>query len=541
MSKDVQPIFILPEGTQRSSGRTAQKNNIMAAKLVAETVRTTLGPKGMDKMLVDGMGDITVTNDGVTILEEMQIEHPAAKMIVEVAKTQEAEIGDGTTTAVVIAGELLKQAETLLEQNVHPTVIVRGYRQAAVKAQEILQNIGVAVTEKEESILKKVAMTAIYGKGAESAKEKLSEIAIKAVKKVIEKQDSEISFDTDHIKLEKKVGGSVEDTNLIDGVVIEKEVVHPGMPKVVSNAKIALLDSPIEIKDTEIDAKISITDPMQMQAFIEQEEKMILALVDKVAKSGASVVFCQKGIDDIAQHFLAKKGILAARRVKKSDMEAISRATSARIVTNFDDLNANDLGKAGLIEEKKVGDEELIFVTGCKNPKSVTILVRGGTEHIVDEVKRAMTDAIGDVASALKKGKVVGGAGSPEIEVARRLRKFANSLSGREQLAVLAFANALEIIPRTLAENAGLDPINVLTDLKAAHDQKKVWAGINVFTGKTVDAWNAGVIEPLQIKTQAISSASEVAEMILRIDDVIAAGGKVPDSQGMPPGMPPMG
>jgi chaperonin GroEL (HSP60 family) len=385
-------------------------------------------------------------------------------------------------------------------------------------------------------------MTAIYGKGAESAKEKLSEIAIKAVKKVVDKTNSEINFDTDHIKLEKKVGGSVEDTELIDGVVIEKEIAHPGMPKVVSNSKVALLDSPIEIKNTEIDAKISITDPMQMQAFIEQEEKMINAMVEKIDAAGANVVFCQKGIDDIAQHFLAKKGILAARRVKKSDMEAIARATGARVVTNLDDLSAADLGKAGLIEEKKIGDEELIFVTGCKNPKSVTILVRGGTEHVVDEVKRAMTDAIGDVASALRKGKVVGGAGSPEIEVARRLRKFANSLSGREQLAVLAFANALEIIPRTLAENAGLDPINVLTDLKAAHDQKKLWAGINVFTGKTVDAWNAGVIEPLQIKTQAISSASEVAEMILRIDDVIAGGpASPPGPQGMPPGMPPMG
>ena len=542
MSKDVQPIFILPEGTQRTSGRTAQKNNIMAAKLVAETVRTTLGPKGMDKMLVDGMGDITVTNDGVTILEEMQIEHPAAKMIVEVAKTQEAEIGDGTTTAVVIAGELLKQAETLIEQDVHPIVIVRGYRQASEKAQDILNTIAVTVSEKDESVLKKVAQTAIYGKGAETAKEKLSEIALKAVKKVIEKKDTEIFFDTNHIKLEKKVGGAVEDTELIDGVVIEKEIVHPGMPKMVSNAKIALLDAPIEIKDTEIDAKISITDPMQMQAFIDQEERMINTMVEKIAASGAGVVFCQKGIDDVAQHFLAKKGILAARRVKKSDIEAIARATGARVVTNFDDLSANDLGKAGLIEEKKIGDEELIFVTGCKNPKSVTILVRGGTEHVVDEVKRAMTDAIGDVASAIKFGKVVGGAGAPEIEVAKRLRKFANSLSGREQLAVLAFANALEIIPRTLAENAGLDPIDVLTDLKAAHDQKKVWAGINVFTGKTVDSWNAGVIEPLQIKTQAISSASEVAQMILRIDDVIA-GGKMPSGGpgGMPPGMPPMG
>jgi len=540
MSKDVQPIFILPEGTQRTTGKSAQKNNIMAAKLVAETVRTTLGPKGMDKMLVDGAGDITVTNDGVTILEEMQIEHPAAKMIVEVAKTQEAEIGDGTTTAVVIAGELLKQAESLLEQNIHPTVIVRGYRQAAEKANEILQDIAVKVSEKDDSVLKKVAMTAIYGKGAESAKERLSEIAIKAVKKVIDKADSEITFDTENIKLEKKVGGSVEDTELIEGVAIEKEVVHPGMPKVVSNAKIALIDTPIEIKDTEIDAKISITDPAQMQAFIDQEEKMINSMVEKISASGASVLFCQKGIDDIAQHFLAKKGIMAARRVKKSDIEAISRATGARVITNLDDLTSNDLGKAGFVEEKKIGDEELLFVTGCKNPKSVTVLVRGGTEHVVDEVKRAMTDAIGDVASALKKGKVVGGAGAPEIEVARQLRKFANSLSGREQLAVLSFASALEVIPRTLAENAGLDPIDVLTDLKAAHDKKKLWAGINVFTGRTVDSWNAGVIEPLQIKTQAISSASEVAQMILRIDDVIAGGPMQGSAQQMPPGMPPM-
>lgn len=540
MSKDVQPIFILPEGTQRTTGKSAQKNNIMAAKLVAETVRTTLGPKGMDKMLVDGAGDITVTNDGVTILEEMQIEHPAAKMIVEVAKTQEAEIGDGTTTAVVIAGELLKQAESLLEQNIHPTVIVRGYRQAAEKANDILQDIAVKVSEKDDSILKKVAMTAIYGKGAESAKERLSDIAIKAVKRVIDKSDSEITFDTENIKLEKKVGGSVENTELIEGVVIEKEVVHPGMPKVVSNAKIALIDTPIEIKDTEIDAKISITDPSQMQAFIDQEEKMINSMVEKISASGASVLFCQKGIDDIAQHFLAKKGIMAARRVKKSDIEAISRATGARVITNLDDLNSKDLGKAGFVEEKKIGDEELLFVTGCKNPKSVTVLVRGGTEHVVDEVKRAMTDAIGDVASALKKGKVVGGAGAPEIEVARQLRKFANSLSGREQLAVLSFASALEIIPRTLAENAGLDPIDVLTDLKAAHDKKKLWAGINVFTGRTVDSWNAGVIEPLQIKTQAISSASEVAQMILRIDDVIAGGPTQGSAQQMPPGMPPM-
>jgi len=536
MAREIQPIFILPEGTQRNTGRSAQRNNIMAGRLVAETVRTTLGPKGMDKMIVDSMGDITVTNDGVTILEEMHVEHPAARMIVEIAKTQEDEIGDGTTTAVIIAGELLKQAEELLDQNVHPTVIAKGYRQAASKAIEILNEISETISEKDDPTLKKIAMTAITGKGAESAKEILSDIAVKAVKKVIDKSDKGFVFDKENIKLEKKVGGSVEDTELIDGIVIEKEVVHSGMPKLVSDAKIALIDSAVEIKDTEIDAKISITDPMQMQAFLEQEEKMLLNMVEKITASGANVVLCQKGIDDMAQHFLAKRGIMAARRVKKSDMEAIARATAARIVTHFDDLSAKDLGRAGFVESKKIGDEEMMYITGCKNPKAVTIIVRGGTEHVVAEARRAMTDAIGDIAAALRTGKVVAGAGAPEIEVARQLRKFANSLSGREQLAVLGFANALEIVPRTLAENAGLDPIDVLTEMKAAHDQKKKWAGIDVFKGKVVDSWAAGVIEPLKIKTQAITSAAEVTQMILRIDDVIA-GGKMPEG-GMP-GMPP--
>ena len=534
MAQQIQPIFILPEGTQRTQGKNAQRTNIMAAKLVAETVRTTLGPKGMDKMIVDSLGDITITNDGVTILEEMQIEHPAAKMIVEVAKTQEQEVGDGTTTAVVIAGELLKQAEELLDQNVHPTVIARGYRIAADKAQEILQDLAEPVHEKEDAVLRKIAATAITGKGAESAKEKLSDIAVKAVKRVLETQNGTMFFDKEHIKLEKRVGGSTEDTELIEGVVLEKEAVHPSMPKITHTAKIALLDSAIEIKDTEIDAKIEIREPSQMQAFLDQEEKMLRTMVDKIAASGATVVFCQKGIDDLAQHLLAKKGIYAARRVKKSDMEALARATGATIVTNLADLSQKELGYSGIVEERKVGNEDLTFVTGCKNPKSVTILVRGGTEHIVDEAKRALTDAIGDVAAALKDGKIVAGAGATEIEVARGLRKFADSLAGREQLAVLAFANAMEIIPRTLAENAGLDPIDILTELKAAHDKKQKWAGVDVNTGKVMDAWRQGVLEPLKIKTQAISSASEVAQMILRIDDVIAGGTK--NGQGMPPG-----
>ncbi len=538
MSKEMQPIFIMSEGTQRTTGKNAQRNNILAAKLVGETVRTTLGPKGMDKMIVDSMGDIIVTNDGVTILEEMQIEHPAAKMLVEVAKTQEAEIGDGTTTAVVLSGELLKQAEFLLDQNVHPTVIAKGYRLASEKAQELLNNMAETITDKDDAVLRKIAMTAITGKGAESAKEKLADIAVNAVKKVMDVVDGKLSFDKENIKLEKKVGGSVEDSELIDGIVLEKEAVHPGMPKQTHNAKIALLDIALEIKDTEIDAKIEITDPKQMQAFLDQEEKMLKDMVDKIAKSGANVVFCQKGIDDIVQHFLSKKGIYAARRVKKSDLEALHRATGATIVSNLDDLSDKDLGKTGEVKEVKIGGEELTFVTGCKNPKSVTILIKGGTSHIVDEAKRAMTDAIGDVAVSLISKKVVGGAGAVEVELARGLRKFSNSLSGREQLAVNAFANAVEIIPRTLAENAGLDPIDILTELKSAHDKGQKWAGIDVFQGKVTDSWKAGVLEPLKIKTQAISSASEVAQMILRIDDVIAGGNK---GGGMPAGMPPGG
>jgi len=529
---NAQPIFILPEGTQRNTGRNAQRINIMAAKMVAETVRTTLGPKGMDKMIVDSLGDVTITNDGVTILEEMQIEHPAAKMIVEIAKTQEDEVGDGTTTAVVIAGELLANAEKLIDMNVHPTVIARGYRIAAKKAQEILESIAENVSVKDEKILRNIAITAMTGKGAEISKERLADLTVKAVLQVM---DEDGSIDKDNIKIEKKVGSGVDDSELINGIVLDKEKVHSAMPKSVSNAKIALVDAALEIKNTEIDAKISITDPSQIQAFLSQEENMLKQMVARVVNSGANVLICQKGIDDLAQHFLAKQGIFAVRRVKKSDMNALARATGARVVSNLEDLGSEDLGKAGLVEAVKFGDEEMTFVKNCKNPKAVTLLVRGGTEHVVDEVKRAVEDSIGDVIASLKTKKVVAGAGAPEIELSKLLMKFASSLKGREQLAVEAFAESVEVIPRTLAENAGLDPIDVLTELKSAHDKKIKWAGIDVFTGKVVDSWRAGVIEPLKIKTQAIKSASEVTNMILRIDDIIAGNTK---NRGMPPGMP---
>ena len=535
MAQQAQPIFILPEGTTRTFGRDAQRNNIMAAKIVAETVRTTLGPKGMDKMIVDSLGDVTVTNDGVTILEEMQIEHPAAKMIVEIAKTQEDQVGDGTTTAVVFAGELLKNAERLLDQDIHPTVITRGYRQAAEKAQEILNRIAKPVTIKDTEILKNIAITAMTGKGVEAARELLADIAVKAVRQVAE--DGNISIDD--IKLEKKVGGGTEDSELIQGILLDKERVHSGMPRTVKNAKIALLDVALEIKSTETDAKIQVTDPAQLQAFIDHEEKVIRDMVDRVIKSGANVVITQKGIDDLAQHFLAKAGIYAARRVKKSDMDKLARATGGKVVSSLKEISKTDLGAAGTVEEQKVGDEEMTYVKDCKNAKSVTFLVRGGTQHVVDEAERAVKDAVGDIIAAIKVGKVVGGAGAVEIALARELRRFANGLSGREQLAVQAFADSIEVIPRSLAENSGLDPIDVLTDMKSRHEKGLEWAGIDVFSGKVVDAWKQGVIEPLKIKTQAVKSASEVAELILRIDDIIA-GGSGSEKGGMPQ-MPPGG
>jgi len=535
--QQVQPIFILPEGTQRSVGKDAQRTNIMAAKLVGETVRTTLGPKGMDKMIVDSLGDVTITNDGVTILEEMNIEHPSAKMIVEVAKTQEDEIGDGTTTAVVLAGELLKNAEDLLDQDVHPAVIARGYRLAESKAQEILNQMGEKITPDNETILKQIAQTAMTGKGAEYSKDTLATLAVKGVKMVEENNH----IDKDNIKIEKRTGGSVEDSELIKGIVIDKERLSPGMPRVVNDAKIALIDREIEIKKTEIDANIQIKTPDQMQGFLDQEEKMLRDMVEKITSTGANVVLCQKGVDDVAIHFLAKKGVYAVRRISESDMKKIAKATGAKIVNNLKDLSVGDLGNAGTVEEKKVGDEEFTYIMDCKNPKAVTLLIRGGTEHVTNEIERAMTDAVGDVASALKTGLVVGGAGAPEIELSMALRRYANSLSGREQLAVEAFANAMEVIPKTLVENAGLDPIDTMTDLRSAHSKKQKWAGIDVFSGKVMDAWKRGVIEPLKIKTQAVSSAAEVAVMVLRIDDVIASSGSKDKAPEMPPGMGGMG
>ncbi len=522
--KGIQPIYLLSPEAQRTIGRDAQRLNILAAKLVAETVRTTLGPKGMDKMLVDSLGDVIVTNDGVTILETMEIQHPAAKMIVEIAKTQENEVGDGTTTAVVLAGELLKNAEKLLDQDIHPTIITRGYQKAFEKALEELKKIAKNISLEDEEVLKKIVMTAMTGKGAETAKEKLAEIIIKAVKHVAEKKENTYEVDLNNIKIEKKVGGGIEDSALVEGVVLDKEVVHPQMPKRVENAKILLLNMPLEVKETEIDAKIQITDPTQIEAFLKQEEKIIKEMVEKIKKSGANVVITQKGIDDLAQHFLAKEGILAIRRVKKSDMEKLAKATGGKILNSLEDIKEEDLGKAGLVEEKKVGDETMIFVTKCENPKAVTILVRGGTEHVVDETERAIKDALGDLAATLKDGKAVAGGGSVEVELSLKLKDFAETLSGKEQLAVLAYAEALEIIPRTLAENSGLDAIEILTELKAFHEKGEKESGIEVFSGKIKNMWEEGIIEPLRVKTQALKSATEVANMILRIDDVIAAG-----------------
>ncbi|MDD5182246.1 MAG: thermosome subunit alpha [Candidatus Nanoarchaeia archaeon] len=540
---DKQPIIIMNDDTKRTLGRDAQRNNIMAARIVAETIKTTLGPKGMDKMLVDATGNITVTNDGVTILEEMEIEHPAAKMMVEIAKTQEEEVGDGTTTAVIIAGELLKKAETLLEQEIHPTVIAKGYQMSADKAQEILQNIAIKVDINDEVMLKKIVTTAISGKGSVSIKDSLNAIIVRAVREVAEKSATKTVVDIDNIKIEKKTGGGISDSELIQGVSVDKEKVHSQMPREVKDARILLLDCALEAKEAGSDTQIRINTPEQMQAFIEQEEKQLKDMVDKIIALRANVVFCQKGIDDIAQHFLAKKGIYACRRVKQSDMEKLSKATGAKIVSNLKDANESDMGAAGMVEEKKISGEAMTFVKDCKNPKAVTILVRGGTEHVVDEVERAIKDAIGDLAAVIETGKIVAGGGAPEIEVAKELRKYAASLGGKEQLAANAFADALESIPRTLAENAGLDPIDIIVNLKAAHEDGQKWAGVDVFTGEIKDMEKMHVLEPLKVKTQAIKSASEVSIMILRIDDVIAAGklsGRGPQGPGAMGGMPEM-
>ena len=518
-------MIILREGTSRTRGRDAQANNINAAKAVASAVRTTLGPKGMDKMLVDTLGDVVVTNDGVTILKEMDIEHPAAKMMVEVAKTMDEEAGDGTTTAVVLAGELLKKAEELLEQELHPTVIASGYRMAAEKAKEILDGVAVDVSEESvrEDVMRKVAKTSITGKFAEAAGDFLADIAVSAVKSIAEKTDGGFSVDLDNLNIEKKTGGKIADTILVNGVAIDKEVVHPGMPKRVENAKIALLNCSLEVKKTETDAEIRIRSAEQMKAFLDEEERMMRRMVEKIKASGANVVFCQKGIDDVVQHYLAKAGILAVRRVKKSDMERLARATGGKIVNNIEELSEAELGHAGLVRERKIAGDRMVFVEECENPRSISIVVRGGEEHVVDEIERSLNDALKVASSILEDGKAVAGGGAVETELALRLKEFSTTLKGREQLAVEKFAEALEIIPRTLAENSGLDPIDKLVELKAAHEAGNKNAGLDVYTGEIVDMWERGVIEPLRTKKQAISSAVEAATMILRIDDVIAS------------------
>ncbi|HNT71834.1 MAG TPA: thermosome subunit alpha [Methanothrix sp.] len=532
------PIYILREGSRRTAGRDAQRSNIMAAKAVSGAVRTTLGPKGMDKMLVDTLGDVVITNDGVTILKEMDIEHPAAKMMVEIAKTQDQEVGDGTTTAVVLAGELLKQAEGLLEQEIHPTVIAAGYRAAAEKSMEILQGLAVTVSAEDEDLLRKIAVTAMTGKGSQSARDELAVMAVEAVRSVV---DEDGTVDTDNITVEKKVGGSITDSVLVRGVVIDKERLQPSMPKSVTDAKIALINAAVEIEKTEIDAKIQITSPNQLQAFLDQEETTLKGMVDKIVASGANVLFVQKGIDDLAQHFLAKAGIYTVRRVKKSDMEKLARATGGKVITSIHDIDKDDLGKAGLVEERKVSDEKMTFVEGCENPKSVSIILRGGTEHVVDELDRAMEDALRVVGVALEDKTLVPGGGAPEVDLALRLRAFASTVGGREQLAIESFADAMEVIPKTLAENAGLDQIDSLMALRSAHETGMKNSGLNMETGEPVDMLKQGVLEPIRVKTQAINSATEAAVMILRIDDVIASKSGPGGMGEMPGGMGGMG
>jgi len=509
--------IILSEDAQRYLGRDAQRNNILAARILAETIKTTLGPKGMDKMLVDAAGNIIVTNDGVTILEEMEIEHPAAKMIVEIAKTQEKEVGDGTTTAVMLAGRLLENAEKLLDRKIHPTIITKGYRMAAEKSQEILKLLAVEIN-KEEDLLK-VAQTAMTGKGAEYSKDLFDDIIVRAIKLISENG----KVDLENIKIEKVKGESMEKTELIEGLVLDKERLSKEMPQKITGARIALLDTPLEIKTLGNETRISITSPEQLQTFINREEQEIKAMIEKIKTAGANVIVCQKGIDDIAQFYLAKSGIYALRRVERSDLQKLAKATSGKIITNVKDITSHDLGFAAVVEEVKEGDDYFTFIRGCKNPKAITIMIRGGTEHVIDEIERAIKDALGDVASVVKNPLIVAGGGAVEIELAKKIREFSQTLKGREQLAVEEFAAALEYIPATLAENAGLDSLDILTELKASHDAGNRFDGLNVFTGKIENTLELGIIEPLKVKTQAISSASEVASMILRVDDVIAS------------------
>ena len=538
------PVLILKEGASRSRGKEAQHANIMAARIVAEAVKSSLGPKGMDKMLVDSFGDVTITSDGRTVLDEMDIQHPAAKMMVEVAKTQDDEVGDGTTTSVIVAGGLLAKAEDLIAKNVHPTVVIDGYRKAAEKALETLEKIAIKVGPTEKEALKKVATTSMASKLVAEHKEYLAGLAASAILHVAEKVGNQFRADVDDVMVEKKAGESLTGTKLIQGIVVDKEVVHPGMPKRVEKAKIALLDIPLEIEKPEFDAKINIESPEQMEAFLQQEENMLKELVEKIAATGANVVICQKGIDDMVQHFLARRKIFAVRRVKKSDMEKLTKATGGKIITNLDDVSKADLGYAKMVEERKIGDDKMTFIEGCKNPRSVAILIRGGTERIVDEAERSIHDALCVARDVVEEPKILAGGGAPEVEIANVLREYAQTLPGKEQLAVMGYAEALESVPETLAENAGLDPIDIVSELRARHGKGQTWAGVDVNEGKVNDMNKEGIFEPLAVKKQIIKSATEAATMILKIDDVIASGKmKAPPMppRGAPGGMGPGG
>ena len=519
-----QPVLILKEGSSESRGREAQRNNIFAAKIVSELVKTSLGPRGMDKMLVDTLGDVTITNDGATMLKEMDIQHPAAKMLVEISKTTDNEVGDGTTSAVVLAGALLENAEELIKDNVHPTIIVDGYRRAANKALETLNKIAIQVSPNDKTWLRKIAMTSMASKLVSRDAQKLADLAVEALLSVAEKVGDRYRVDIDDVKVEKKPGAGLGQTQLIKGIVLDKEVVHAGRPKRVENAKIALINCPLEIEKTEFDAKININDPSQIKQFLDEENAMLKGMVDKLVSTGANVVICQKGIDDIAQHYLAKNNVLAVRRVKESDMTKLAKATGGRVVTSLDDLSENDLGRADLVEERKVEEDKWVFVEGCKNPKATTILVRGATQRVTDEAERSMHDAIMVVKDVIEHPAIVVGGGATEAELSYQVREYSNSLSGREQLAVQKYADALESIPLTLAENAGMDPIDTQVELRAKHGQGKKWYGVNVLAGKVGDLEAEEVYEPSAVKEQIIKSATEAASMILRIDDVIAAG-----------------
>jgi thermosome len=531
-----QPIIILREGTERIHGREALSGNIMAAKAVAGAVRSTLGPKGMDKMLVGG--SITITNDGATILKEMEIVHPAARMLIEVAKTMDDEVGDGTTTAAVLTGELLECSESLLNQGVHPTIIAHGYRMAAEKAIELLDGITHTITENDDEALINIALTAMTGKGAEASKDKLSKIVVSAIKSIVDEEDGKKVVDINNIKIEKKVGSSLDDCALIEGVILNKDKAHHNMPDKVKDAKIALITRPIEFSKMELEAEIKISTPGELQKYLDQEEQIVKDIVDRIAATGANVVLCQLGIEELAQHFFAKANILAVERVERNDMDKLIRATGAKLITSVDDFSSSDIGTAGLVEITGHGDDKFLNIKECSNPRAVSILIRGGTEHVVDSTERALEDALRAVGTAVEDGKLVAGAGSAEIELALRLREYASTLSGREQLAVLRFADAVEVIPKALAENSGLDPIDMLVELRSQHEKGNKDGGLNVFTGKVENMWDNGVIEPLRIKTQAILSATEAAVMILRIDDLLAGTG-MPDMGGMP-GMPGM-